>query len=71
MPKLVKSLHQMPILRLVNNEEVEVTASVSEKHFKNIKKEQAKTFSNYDIPSIDAEVESVGNLLSQQTEPLI
>ena len=29
---------QMPILRLVNNTQVEIIASVSEKHFKNIKK---------------------------------
>ena len=56
---------QMPILRLVNNEEVEVTASVSEKHFKNIKKgtELKLSFPNYEMPSIDAEVESVGNFI--------
>ncbi len=56
---------QMPILRLVNNQEVEVTASVSEKHFKNIKKgtDLQLTFPNYDLASIDAKVQSVGNFI--------
>ena len=56
---------QMPILRLVNNQEVEITASVSEKHFKNIKKgtDLQLTFPNYDLASIDAKVQSVGNFI--------
>lgn len=56
---------QMPILRLVNNQEVEITASVSEKHFKNIKKGTSLllSFPNYDLADLNAKVQSVGNFI--------
>lgn len=56
---------QMPILRLVNNTQVEIIASVSEKHFKNIKKgtELNVSFPNYDLESMNLKVKSVGNFI--------
>ncbi|MDB3905373.1 efflux RND transporter periplasmic adaptor subunit [Crocinitomicaceae bacterium] len=56
---------QMPILRLVNNKQVEITASVSEKHFKNVKKgtELRISFPNYDLESMNLKVKSVGNFI--------
>ena len=56
---------QMPILRLVNNTQVEIIASVSEKHFKNVKKgtELNVSFPNYDLESMNLKVKSVGNFI--------
>ena len=56
---------QMPILRLVNNQTVEISAYVSEKHFKNIKKgsDMTVSFPNYDIKSMDLKVKSIGNFI--------
>jgi membrane fusion protein (multidrug efflux system) len=56
---------QMPILRLVNNKQVEITASVSEKHFKNVKEgtELNISFPNYDLKSMNLKVKSVGNFI--------
>ena len=56
---------QMPILRLVNNTQVEIIASVSEKHFKNVKKgtELNISFPNYDLASMNLKVKSVGNFI--------
>ena len=56
---------QMPILRLVNNTQVEIIASVSEKHFKNVKKgtELKVSFPNYDLESMNLKVKSVGNFI--------
>lgn len=56
---------QVPILRLVNNKQVEIVASVSEKHFKNVKKgtELNISFPNYDLESMNLKVKSVGNFI--------
>ena len=56
---------QIPILRLVNNQDVEIVASVSEKHFKNIKKGSPMnvSFPNYNIESMDLKVKSIGNFI--------
>lgn len=56
---------QMPILRLVNNTQVEIIASVSEKHFKNVKKgtDLNISFPNYDLESMNLKVKSVGNFI--------
>lgn len=56
---------QMPILRLVNNTQVEIIASVSEKHFKNVKKgtELNVSFPNYDLENMNLKVKSVGNFI--------
>ena len=56
---------QMPILRLINNNKVEITASISEKHYKNVKigSDMSVSFPNYDLESLDLKVESIGNFI--------
>lgn len=56
---------QMPLMRLVNTENTEVVASVSEKHFKNIKKgtEIKVKFPNYDIEPVHTKVSAIGNYI--------
>ena len=56
---------QMPLMRLVNTEQTEVVASVSEKHFKNIRKGTSLkiNFPNYDIAPIESVVSSVGSYI--------
>jgi RND family efflux transporter MFP subunit len=56
---------QLPILRLVNNKKVEITASISEKHYKNIKigSDMKVSFPNYDYESLDLKVKSIGNFI--------
>jgi RND family efflux transporter MFP subunit len=56
---------QMPILRLINNNKVEITASISEKHYKNIKigSDMRVSFPNYDMESLDLKVKSIGNFI--------
>jgi multidrug efflux pump subunit AcrA (membrane-fusion protein) len=52
-------------MRLVNTEQTEVVASVSEKHFKNIKKGTSLkvNFPNYDLVPIESVVSSVGSFI--------
>jgi RND family efflux transporter MFP subunit len=56
---------QMPLMRLVNTEQTEVVASVSEKHFNSIKKRTPLkvNFPNYNIPPIQTVVSSVGSFI--------
>lgn len=56
---------QVPLMRLVNTENTEVVASISEKHFKNIKKgtKIKVNFPNYDIASIDTKVSTIGSYI--------
>jgi len=56
---------QLPILRLVNNKKVEITASISEKHYKNIKigSDMKVSFPNYDFEPLDLKVKSIGNFI--------
>ena len=56
---------QIPLMRLVNTEQTEVVASVSEKHFKNIKKGTSLkvNFPNYDLAPIESVVSSVGSFI--------
>ena len=56
---------QMPLMRLVNTEKTEVVASVSEKHFSNIKKgtKLKINFPNYEIAPIQSVVSSVGSFI--------
>lgn len=56
---------QMPLMRLVNTENTEVVASVSEKHFRNIKKgtELKVKFPNYNLSPILTKVSSVGSYI--------
>ena len=56
---------QMPLMRLVNTEQTEVVASVSEKHFKNIRKGTSLkiNFPNYDLSPIESVVSSVGSFI--------
>lgn len=56
---------QMPLMRLVNTDLTEVIASVSEKHFKNIKKgtEIKVNFPNYDLKAIRTKVSSIGSYI--------
>jgi RND family efflux transporter MFP subunit len=56
---------QMPLMRLVNTTNTEVVASISEKHFKNIKKGTELTvyFPNYDIDPMTTKVSTVGSYI--------
>ena len=56
---------QMPLMRLVNMSNTEVVASVSEKHFKSIKKGTKLTvnFPNYQLDPIATKVSSVGSYI--------
>jgi len=56
---------QMPLMRLVNTDDTEVIASVSEKHFKNIKKGTLikVSFPNYDLDPIMTKVSSIGSYI--------
>ncbi len=56
---------QVPVLRLVNNSKVDITASVSEKHFKNIKigSDLRVSFPNYGIESLNTKVKTIGNFI--------
>jgi len=56
---------QMPLMRLVNMSNTEVVASVSEKHFKSIKKGTKLTvnFPNYQLEPITTKVSSVGSYI--------
>jgi RND family efflux transporter MFP subunit len=54
-----------PVVRLVNNDEVDIVATISEKHFKNVKEGTAMTvdFPNYGDMSLELKVESVSNYI--------
>ena len=56
---------QMPLMRLVNMAKTEVVASVSEKHFKSIKKGTSLTvnFPNYKLNPISTIISSVGSYI--------
>lgn len=56
---------QMPLMRLVNTEQTEVVASVSEKHFSSIRKgtDLKINFPNYDLDPIQSVVSSVGSFI--------
>ena len=56
---------QMPLMRLVNTENTEVVASVSEKHFQNIKKgtEIKVNFPNYNIESVLTKASTIGSYI--------
>ena len=56
---------QMPLMRLVNMAKTEVVASVSEKHFKSIKKGTSLTvnFPNYKLNPISIIISSVGSYI--------
>jgi RND family efflux transporter MFP subunit len=56
---------QMPLMRLVNTENTEVVASVSEKHFKNIKKgtEIKVNFPNYNIEPVITKASTIGSYI--------
>jgi len=56
---------QIPILRLVNNNKVEIIASVSEKHYKNINigSDMKVSFPNFDFEPLHLKVKSVGNFI--------
>jgi multidrug resistance efflux pump len=63
---------QMPLMRLVNMSNTEVVASVSEKHFKSIKKGTKLTvnFPNYQLDPIATKVSSVGSYIEPTNRPL-
>lgn len=54
-----------PVVRLVNSNEVDITASISEKHFRNVKEgtEMLVEFPNYGDMSMTLKVETVGNYI--------
>lgn len=54
-----------PVVRLVNNKEVDIVSTISEKHFKNIQEgtEMTVTFPNYSDTSIQLKVDHVGNYI--------
>jgi len=54
-----------PVVRLVNNEVVDIVSTISEKHFKNIKEgtEMTVTFPNYSDTSIQLTIDNVGNYI--------
>lgn len=54
-----------PIIRLVNNKEVDVVATISEKHFSSIRlgTEMTVTFPNYSDTSINLKIDNVGNYI--------
>jgi multidrug efflux pump subunit AcrA (membrane-fusion protein) len=56
---------QMPLMRLVNTENTEVVASVSEKHFKNIKigTEIKVNFPNYNIEPVMTKASTIGSYI--------
>ena len=56
---------QMPLMRLVNMAKTEVVASVSEKHFKSIRKGSSLTinFPNYKLNPISTIISSVGSYI--------
>jgi membrane fusion protein, multidrug efflux system len=56
---------QGPLLRLVNNKEINITADISEKHFENIKKGTAVkvTFPNYKDTSLNLTITQIGNYI--------
>jgi len=55
----------MPLMRLVNTENIEVVASVSEKYFQNIKKgtEIKVNFPNYNVESVLTKVSTIGSYI--------
>ena len=64
---------QVPLMRLVNTENTEVVASISEKHFKNIKKgtKIKVNFPNYDIAAIDTKVSTIGSYIDPTNRTFI
>lgn len=54
-----------PVVRLVNNKEVDIVSTISEKHFKNIKEgtEMTVSFPNYSDTTIQLKIENVGNYI--------
>jgi len=56
---------QMPLMRLVNTEQTEVVATISEKHFSNVKRGTSLTvnFPNYNLAPIQTSVSSVGSFI--------
>lgn len=54
-----------PVVRLVNNKEVDIVATISEKHFKSVKvgTEMVVRFPNYSDTSIALKVENVGSYI--------
>lgn len=54
-----------PVVRLVNSNEVDITASISEKHFKSVKEgtEMIVAFPNYSDLKMNLKVETVGNYI--------
>ncbi|MCR9171808.1 MAG: efflux RND transporter periplasmic adaptor subunit [bacterium] len=54
-----------PVVRLVNSNEVDITASISEKHFRSVKEgtEMQVSFPNYGDIKMDLKVETVGNYI--------
>jgi RND family efflux transporter MFP subunit len=56
---------QGPLLRLVNNKEINITADISEKHFEKIKKGTAVrvTFPNYKDTSLNLTITQIGNYI--------
>ncbi|MBI2260037.1 MAG: efflux RND transporter periplasmic adaptor subunit [Flavobacteriia bacterium] len=56
---------QSPLLRLVNNEEINITADISEKHFENIKigTDVSIRFPNYKDTVISAKISHIGNYI--------
>lgn len=56
---------QAPVVRLVNIDQVDIVATVSEKHFKSIQKgtKMSVSFPNYSDTVIEMEIENVGNYI--------
>lgn len=54
-----------PVVRLVNSNEVNITASISEKHYKSVKEgtEMEVSFPNYGDMKMNLKVETVGNYI--------
>lgn len=54
-----------PVVRLVNSNEVDITASISEKHYKSVKEgtEMEVSFPNYGDMKMNLKVETVGNYI--------
>lgn len=54
-----------PVVRLVNSKEVDITATISEKHFKSVKEgtNMNVTFPNYGDIEMDLKIETVGNYI--------
>ncbi|MDB3907224.1 efflux RND transporter periplasmic adaptor subunit [Crocinitomicaceae bacterium] len=54
-----------PVVRLVNSNEVDITAAISEKHFRSVKEgtKMMVAFPNYGDMTMDLKVETVGNYI--------